>query len=384
MTIDDAWIDRARAYGVDQRRARDASDEAEIIPGQRPAVLEGDGVRALLVPMLAAVAWVGAAFRELVSDALDPLALLMRLLALGLSIRGLVLLFGLVARLRMWSIARRSFLVLTRHGLFASIGGRELAVPRDVVVAALEPSMWQRRSAGRRYAPVVVITSESPTFVTLPPIFDDTPSMLAERLMRWRGVVEVPDEPTFPAPQGLASQVYDDAARGIAAPGVLTVPHGTRWLLRGPFLPLVLGALVVDGLARVTSTQRIALAPVALGSVLLAASVAWGWYFLTRREITPRRGLAMVLTPSELLLRTRSGVLRTPWSSIEKIAIESKLGSSLLLGVHEVRTLVIVRRSEPVIRYDEAFLGHPAEAVRALLDAARTGRLAQPPISPAS
>jgi len=43
--------------------------------------------------------------------------------------------------------------------------------------------------------------------------------------------------------------------------------------------------------------------------------------------------------------------------------------------VHEAKTLVLKRKDEPPIRYDEAFLGVPAEVAQALLDAYRTGAL---------
>ena len=57
------------------------------------------------------------------------------------------------------------------------------------------------------------------------------------------------------------------------------------------------------------------------------------------------------------------------------MSIDTRRAFSVLDGVHEAKTLVLKRKDEPPIRYDEAFLGVPAEVAQALLDAYRTGIL---------
>ncbi len=367
------WIDRARLLA--EGSVAVAGGE-EVLEGHAPPILEGDGMRGLLAPMVAAVAWAGAVFREMVTGPVDPLALFMRLFAIGLTVRALFLLGGLVSRLRLALSARRARLVLTRDGLYARLPHGETAMPRPEILAATERGSWQGRS-GRRFAPVYVVgSSEAPLFVELPPIFEDTPGILAERIMRWLGPREGDEAPVFPEPKGLASKTYDDAANGIKEPGVLVVKHGDRWLRRGPYASVLLAAAVIDGWLRAPTELHDALGPwPVIGAAALAVIVPIGWVLFSRREIAPRRGVAMVITPAELLLRTRAGVLRTRWQRLLRTTIDEKNAWSVLEGFHRARALVLKRREDEPIRYDEAFLGVPAEVAQVLIDAYRRGVL---------
>lgn len=380
------WVERARTL-ADPRAELPAGWQR--IGGAFPPVLEGDGVRGLVAPLVAAVAWLGAAFREVAvttadpaaSASLDPLALFMRLLALGLSVRALILLYGLVRRLAVGFRARSSFLVLTPHGLFAKLPSEEVSLPRDEIAGIVEPGVWQGRQAGRRFAPVYVVGSSAErVFLALPPIFEESPGILAERLMRWRGVIDEPETPTFPDPPRLASKVFDDAARGVVEPGSLVVRHGDGWLRRGPYTGLLLALAVADGFVRANLPEGGSLGgipPLAVPALalLIALVVPVGWVILTRREIAPRRGMALVLTPSELLIRAKSGVVRTPWPSLLRVTIDGRFAWSVLEGVHRTRALVLKRRGADPITYDEAFLGVPAEVAQTLLDGYRRGSL---------
>src|SRR4029077_19845781 len=97
--------------------------------------------------------------------------------------------------------------------------------------------------------------------------------------------------------------------------------------------------------------------------VLVAALVIVpiGWLLVTRSQLKARRGLAAILTPVELLLRTRAGVLRAAWKIVQRIDIDSRMAWSLLLGAHESRTLVIRRKSAPPLQYHESFISVPLE-----------------------
>ena len=141
-------------------------------------------------------------------------------------------------------------------------------------------------------------------------------------------------------------------------PADLHVPGPSIWPFVGPLgLPPIVVPLLV---------------------LAIAIAVPVGWVLLTRRDIASRRGLALVLTPSELLLRTRSGVIRTVWGSLLRVTLDGRLAWSVLEGVHRARALVLKRRGADPITYDEAYLGVPAEVAQTLLDAYRRGSLPRP------
>ncbi len=349
-----------------------------MLRGTLPPVLEGDGVRGLLASIVAGVAWLGAGFREMVAGtAIDPFALLMRVLAVGLTTRALLLLFGLGKRLVIAARASRARLVLTPEGLVFFDGSRTITFERSAITSIVETGMWQtRRSSGRRWADVLVVgSSRDALFMAIPPLFEHSPGVLAEKLMRWLGPAPYEESPTFPDPAPLASKVYDEAAQGITQPGTLVIPHGSSWVRQGPYATVLLAVVMIEGLARLDVEIPTDVLPYALLAVVVALVLPLGWLWRTRREIAVRKGIALVLTPSELLLRTGTGVHRARWSKLQRVSIDTKRAFSVLDGVHESKALVLKRKDEPPIRYDEAFLGLPAEVAQVLLDAYRTGQL---------
>ena len=347
-----------------------------VLFGRWPPILEGDGIRGLLGPLLAATAWAGASFREMVSGPVDPLALFMRLLAIGLTVRASFLLGALLRRIALGLGASRARLVLMDHGLYARLPDGEHVMLRSEIAGIAEHGAWQGRS-GRRFSPVYVVGSTAaPLFLTLPPIFEETPGVLAEQLMRWLGPKDGPEIPTFPDPVGLASKAYDDAASGALSDGTLAVKHGTRWLRGGPYSSILLALAVTDGWLRAPVQIHDAVGPwPVIAAVVVSIVVPLGWVVVARREILPRHGLAMVLTPAEVLFRTRSGVLRTRWSKLARVNIDERNAWSVLEGFHRARALVLRRKEDEPIRYEEVFLGIPAEVAQVLLDAYRRGQL---------
>jgi hypothetical protein len=97
------------------------------------------------------------------------------------------------------------------------------------------------------------------------------------------------------------------------------------------------------------------------------------WLLLARREIAARKGGALLLTPAELLLRTRAGVHRVRWSDIARIEIVSRRAWSIALGAHENRSLVLHRSSDEPVQYAASLLAPPLEVVAGLCDAYRSG-----------
>lgn len=356
--------------------------DIEVISGTKPPILDSLAARAILSPLVAAAAWTAAFLRETaVESPIDPLALLLRLIALGVTVRAVLLGIVFARRLGVWLRARRWRLTIEPQRLRLVTPAGETTLARDEIVAIREHGDWRTRRVGRRWSDVYVVLDprSKKTHVALPPVFERTPGELAERLMRWRGPVTGPEGHTPPAPPDLPSKLYDRAARGDVPPDVVVIPHGRGWLARGPYATVLLGAVILDGLARMPANAWTAIAPVAivaLGVSLVLVPV--GWILLNRREIAPRRGLALLITPAEALMRTRSGILRVPWRSLKRMAVGSKPSWSILAGYDDARSVVFERDDAP-IHYEEAFLGAPCEVVTALCEAYQRGVLPSKP-----
>jgi hypothetical protein len=374
------WI-RAAEAALEGRPSEGIA--VDVVPGNAPALLDASGVRALVSPFLAGFMWAAAVFRETQAhQTLDPLALLFRVLALALSLRALRLLIQLSGRLRVWlaRASKRYALALTPEGLLFRSPRGDVVVSRAEILDLREHSGDWGGKSGRRWADVYVIThpDSGRLFVALPPVFERTPGVLAETLMRWRGALEPPPEAARAAetPESLASKLWERVAQGERIPGVAGIHHGSAWLQRGPYASILLGIAVLDGFLRLPASARI---QVSLGPALLLAAVLVvvpvGWIVFTRASLAARQGLALVLTPAELLVRTRAGVQRVAWSSVTRTEVQSRTTWSILQGAHETRQLVVHRKGEPSIQCGEAFLNVPAEVVAGLCDAYRKGSM---------
>lgn len=389
-----SWIESAEA-ALRSSASPSADTEVEVLRAGPPPLVDVEGVRAILAPFLAAFMWAATIFREVQSgNALDPLALALRLLALAMTVRALALLWMLARRLRLRLRYSRYALALTPEGILYRTPDMDIAVPRDDILEVRERGRWRDRG-GRRFADVYVITQprSGRLFVALPPVFERTPGVLAERMMRWLGApadaTESDAEPSEDAPpqssaagtaetgaQPLASELWERVARGDRATGVTAIPHGSGWLQRGPYASMLLGLAVLDGYLRLPPATRDridATVPLVLVGALVIVPI--GWLVLTRSQLKLRRGLAGILTPTELLLRTRAGVLRVAWPVVQRADIESRAAWSLLLGAHEARSLVIRRKKAPPLQYQESFVGVPLEVFAALCDAYRRSRI---------
>jgi hypothetical protein len=378
-----SWIEAAEAA----LSGTATETEPEVLRPEPPPVLDAVGLRALLAPFLAAFMWAASIFREVqIATPLDPLALLLRLLALALTVRALTLLFLLAQRLRLRFSYTRHALVLTAEGMLYRSPKMDVALPREDILDVRERGRWRDRG-GRRFADVYVVTQPGTgrTHLALPPVFERTPGVLAERLMRWLGPPDEADaaesppresQPPASEPQPLLSELWERVARGERPSGVSAIPHGSAWLQRGPYASVLLGVAVVEGFFRLPEQARADVGstmPLVLLGILVIVPISW--YLLTRRQLASRLGLALVLTPSELLFRTRSGVVRVEWSRLVRAEIESRATWSLLLGAHEFRSLALQRKNAPEIRYHDSFLGAPLEVVTSLCDAYRKGRI---------
>lgn len=382
------WDDAARA-ALDGRPADGVRRFATVTP---PLL---DALVGLASVLLAGLVWAGAVFREHVAgQPLDPLALLLRALAIGLTVRALLDLSALASRARLAASAGRHGLAVANAGfVYRAPGAPDVAVARGDLLGVRERGDWRER-ARIRAAPVYVLhrTEDGAACFAIPPVFEGGPGVVAEALMRLRPRPADDDgngEHAAAEDQGsedqgwaiaagdaLPSRIYDEAAGGHPRPGVVAIRHGAVWLAQGPQATMLLGLAMLDGFSRLSTASQVALGPLALGVGLFAAVLApLGWAWLGWRHVRVRKGLSLVLSSLGLSLRTRAGVLLVPWSELLRARVESRRRWSLLGGARLARTLVIDRRDDDSIRYDEAFLGAPAELVLSLVEAFRRGEL---------
>lgn len=369
-----SWVQRAE-------RALEGGPVADgdvVLRGARPPFLDAEGYRAVAAPLLAAVVWSAAIFRETVTGtSIDPIALALRIVALGLTLRVVLLGAQLFDRLRRWVSAPQHALVLTPEGLLYRTPDLDRAVGREQVVGVVQHGDGRDRRK-RQTAPVYLVTdpASGTTHVVLPPFFDGGAGRLAERLMRWRGGWDEPEDARHPEPDANFTKLYDDAAAGRVMPGVTAVRQGRGWLKDGPYALVLIAVTGIEGLLRAGPQVWDAIDPMVGGGLALAlVAVVLRWLWMQRREIAPQKGLSLVMTPAELLLRPASGMLRTRWGDLVSATVVAKRTWSVLEGAHDARQLVLSRRGAPPIRYEEPYLGAPAEVIQVLVEAYRVGRL---------
>ena len=367
------WIPEAEA-ALDHRGD---TPSVEVVQTSPLPLLQGSGARAASTPFFAAFVWAAAIFQEqLAGQPLAPLALLLRFLGLALVVRTVLGLRLLLHRVLLRRQRDRYGLALSPEGLLVRTPDGDVAVPKRDVLAIREQDALRQRSD--RYAPVYVVTrpGSGRTHVALPPIFDHSPRALAERLMRWLGPVEIPADFEPQAPSRMPSKIYDAAARGEFGPGVVALRHGSSWLRRAPYATVLLGIAIAEGFLRMDDAARQTVGPVAAGLVFFSLLlVPLGWMLVTRFDIAPRKGLSIVLTPGEAIMRTRAGVHVVAFRRLRRATVRVKRSWSLLRGPFENRFLVLARDGDDDISYAESFLGEPAEVVASLCSAYRKGQL---------
>jgi hypothetical protein len=321
--------------------------------------------------------WAAVVFRETQShSSLDPLALLLRVLALAMTLRALGGLWRFGQRLRLVLQWRRYGLVVTDEGLLFRAPDRDVVVPRsDVLDVREQHAVVGSSHSGGATAEVYVVTHPGTgrTHVALPPVFTASPRVLAERLMRWRGLGGEATPLPEKSPEPLPSKLWERCGAGEVLTGVVAIRHGNGWMKRGPYASMLLGLAVLDGFLRLPDHAAQSINP--LPALLLAAAlviVPAAWYVFTRASLRDRKGLALLLSPQDLLSRGRGGIIRAPWSSVSRVEVLSRSSWSLFLGAYTARTLVVHRqRGEAGVQVAESFLATPVEVVAALCDVYR-------------
>lgn len=371
------WIRDAETALSTRKLSPESTTDIDIVDTHSPALLDASGARALLSPFMAGFMWAAVVFRETQShSSLDPLALLLRVLALAMTLRALGVLWRFGQRLRLVLQWRRYGLVITDEGLLFRSPDRDVVVPRaDLLDVREQHAVAGSARSGGGAAEVYLVTHPATgrTHVTLPAVFAASPRALAERLMRWQGQAgertPLPDEPA----ESLPSKLWERCGASEVLPGVVAIRHGNGWMKRGPYASMLLGLAVLDGFVRLPNQAAQSINP--LPALLLAAAlvvVPAGWFFFTRGTLRDRKGLALVLSPQELLTRERSGIVRAAWSSVVRIEIVARNSWSLMQGGYSSRTLIVHRkRGVADVQVAEAFLATPIEVVAGLCDAYR-------------
>jgi hypothetical protein len=371
--VSTSFIERAEAA-----MRGESAPEVELYPGEPATVLDVQGRRALLAPLFAGFMWAAAIFFEIQSTRqFAPAPLLLRLLALALSVRALLLGAELLQRLAISLRHGRYQLALADEGLLLRTPQADYAVPKHDIIDVRERGAWQEHTRGRWSEVYIVLRpSAGRTHIALPPLFARSPGVLAERLMRWRGVVEAPESPAPHDPVELPSKLFDAAASGEVTPGCCAIKLRNEFLQRGPHATVLLGVALLAGYLRLPAPQRALATPVAAAVLALCLGVVpLGWWLLARARSAPRKGIALLLTPAELLTRSRAGVHRMRWSELARAEVASRTVWSMLRGPHETRALVLQLKDRSVRTFDEAALAAPAEVAASLCEGYRKGVL---------
>jgi hypothetical protein len=362
-----SWVDNATAALNGQKR-----DAIEVVASQRPPVIDADGIQAATAPFLAVFVWMAAHLREtIVGHPLDVWALMLRLLALALTVRALILGRHLIKRLLGWVNPSRYGLALAPEGLVLRTPRGDTAISREDIVDIRECSRQSDRS-GRRWLEVfLVINPETGrTWVPIDPFLDAKSSVLAARLTRWRGPVTASDAESFPDPDRHAGTLFKEVDAGSRLQGITVVPLGRAWLKRGPYASVLLGLAVLDGFIRFKPMARATTAPtvpLAIAICLIAVPVVW--LVVVHRQLGPLTRAALLMTPAGILIRIRSGIDQIRWPQLFRVDIDSKRVWSMFEGMYESRSIVYYGEDGFTVSINEAYLGMPADVVVAVAQA---------------
>lgn len=368
----------ARTLLKDALSGRSAAG-VEVVRGQRPALLDGDAARALSAPFLAGFMVAAALLRaQIAASPFDLLTLLLRTAAFAFCLRALILIAAFVLRLRKDMNASAHALAFSRDGiLWQSPAGERFARRADVIALSV-PSVRASRLMLEARRPLLVVTRPETggLYWALPPYFSASADILRARLERAltldAGTDDMPPRPPPPEP---ASERYQRATDGKASKADCVVPEGYSYRLRGPYGVLLGLVFALDAL-RVAGAQRVILLQPVLLSCLLAISMPLVWLWLMKRKAAARLGIAMLLTPEELVVRGKHGVVSVPYHQLGDVEVRLKDIWSPFVGSYTTRNLIITTKDGATMTFDGGFLGVPPEVVAELCTAYRRGRFA--------
>ncbi|HEY6877135.1 MAG TPA: hypothetical protein VI299_03910 [Polyangiales bacterium] len=343
----------------------------EVVRGSPPGLLGADAIHALTSLMMAALVIAATVLRTgLAHPSFDLILLLLRTASVAFVLRAAIAIALWARRVATDARAHEHVLAWSDEGLlYVRPHAREQFIARTDVLALVVPEQLAQRGA-RSLRPLYVV-GRPPHSVCLPPYFAVDSELLAARLRRWCGALPERAADFAPPAEGPEDR-YTRAARGKLHDGEVPVPEGVGYRLRAPYGVLLALLFVIDAV-RVAGPR---LYPAAFASALLGPCALLGWFMWMRRRRATRLGMAMLLTPEELLVRGPHGAVSLPWPQLASVEVVARQAWSPFVGRFLVRSLWFHARDGTTMLFDAAFLGWPPEIIAAQAEGYRTGRLA--------
>lgn len=355
MTRDEAGLVATARAAIDGTEPEGVA----VFRGKGGADLFAQLAPALRTLLFAALFWSFVFLRaSMGAPLLDPLGLVLRVLALGATLRAFFAIRGAALRLPDLLAAEKNALVLAPTGLVLRSRGRDRGIPRERVAgvhpgdAGAPPTLLLAPDAGEALLP-------------LPTGLEDPRGRLTEALEAYLGERAPAEPPELPPPGRLAQEVYDRAASGQSAAGTAVIPRGRRWLAHGPYTALLVAVVLGERMLRLPPGSSIG--PLGYAILALSALLPLVWLLPRLARARAARGVAAVLTPEELLVRLPKGMARTPWQKVSEIQIGHRAVWSTLGGYERLRTVRVLREHGAAIELTEDTLGADPEAVVSLM-----------------
>jgi hypothetical protein len=351
-----------------------SSPNIEVVHGAPPGLVASDAVHALTSALMAALVIAAAVLRSSLSlQGFDLILLLLRTVSVAFALRAALALVSWCRRLLRDTRASEHVLAWSPDGLLHRGPHGERWLAREDVLAFVLPEL-SGVAAALQPLYVVARPTREPVSWSLPPYFSAGAEVLAARLRRWRGT-PVRQTPEFVPPADAPEPRYARAASGRLELGEVPVPEGFGYRLRAPYGVLLALVFVADAVAH-AGVLRTRLLPAAAASALLAPCALAVWFTWMRKRRKVRLGMAMLLTPEELLVRGPHGAVSLPWTQLASAEVVTRQAWSPFVGRYLIRSLWFTAQDGITMQFDGAFLGVPPEVVAALAEAHRTGTLA--------
>ncbi len=341
---------------------------AEVVHGTQPGLIAGDAIHAVVSALMAALVIAATTLRSgLAREGFDLILLLLRTASVAFVLRAAIALWRWVARLLRDAKAHEHTLAWSERGLLYASPSGSIELARSDVIAFVVPDQLAQRGAVS-LQPLYVVGRRH---LELPPYFASSPELLAARLKRWRGPV-AGTPPEFAPPSEGPEQRYTRAANGQLREGEVAVPEGHGYRLRAPYGVVLALVFVIDAVLHAGPR----LYPAASAAALLAPVTLGIWFLWMRRRRAVRLGMALLLTPEELLVRGPYGAVSLPWTQLASVEVVARQAWSPFVGRYLVRSLWFHALDGTTMQFDGAFLGWPPEVIAAQAEGYRAGTLA--------
>jgi hypothetical protein len=345
----------------------------EVLRAEAPPLLDGAAMRAMMSLLMAGFI-VGAALlrTRMTSDTpFDLMALLLRTAALAFVVRAVLALFVALRAFADKARARNNVLAWSEAGMLEQTPeGERFLLRKDVLGILLEERPERSLVAQSKAVWVAALPrNRKVQFWQLTAHYAGKPEILCARLAPWLQPRLEPTERREREPSSLEER-YARAARGKPGEGEVAVPEGFGYRRRAPYAALLGIVFALDALWSAGALRARILSP-ALLSCVLALVLFVGWFVWMGKRRASRLGIAMLITPEELLVRGPGGVMGVPWSQLASAQVHARMAWSPFWGSFAVRTLVVGTTHGETLSFDAGFLGVPPEVLAAVLESYR-------------